>query len=120
MEGKVTMKLPQCQDFMTLHNVVFLEDAPANLLSQATLLAKGWDVQITKDGGMMCHDNISIPVYKTGQEGTLRAFRLLLKKDCYIQSEQQEDVDSLGKGKSKRTSTLLSRTRTPYKDGTID
>ena len=98
--GKVTMKLPEDQSaigHLTLHDVVLMEDAPANLLSQGTLLAKGWDVDITQHGGMISKHGINIPVYKTGTEGTLRAFKLPLKKDYYIQSGQQEDVGSLDK-----------------------
>jgi hypothetical protein len=73
------MKLPQDQSaigHLTLDDVVLMEDAPANLLSQGTLLAKGWDVDITQHGGMISKHGINIPVYKT-----LRAFRLPLKKD---------------------------------------
>ena len=96
--GKVTMKLPRDQSaigHLTLHDVVLMEDAPANLLSQGTLLAKGWDVDITQHGGMISKHGINISVYKTGPGGTLRAFRLPLKKDFYIESEQQQAVVSV-------------------------
>jgi hypothetical protein len=96
--GRVTMKLPQDQSaigHLTLHDVVLMEYAPANLLSQGTLLAKGWDVDITQHGGMISKHGVNIPVYKTGPGGTLRAFRLPLKKDFYIESEQQQAVVSV-------------------------
>ena len=92
--GKITMKLPQSQHCLTLHNVVLMEDAPANLLSQGTLIKKGWDVQITKHGGMISQGGINVSVYKTGAGGTLRAFKLPLRKDYYSQAEQQEDAVS--------------------------
>jgi hypothetical protein len=37
----------------------------------------------------------NIPVYKTGPGGTLRAFRLPLRKDFFRQSEQQEKTVSV-------------------------
>lgn len=35
---------------------------------------EGWNAQITKDGDLISQDSISMPVYKTGAGGTLRAF----------------------------------------------
>jgi hypothetical protein len=69
--GKVTTKLlqDQCDNgHMTLHNMVLMEDAPANLLTQGTLIEKGWNVDIIKDSGMNSQYGINIPVYKTGPE----------------------------------------------------
>ena len=106
--GKVTMKLPQSQHCLTLHNVVLMEDAPANLLSQGTLIEKGWDVQITKYGGMISQGDINIPVYKTGAGGTLRAFKLPLRKDYYSQAEQQEDAVSERMEENKAEAAYLT------------
>jgi hypothetical protein len=44
---------------------------------------------------MISKHGINIPVYKTGPGGTLRAFRLPLKKDFYSESEQQQAVVSV-------------------------
>jgi hypothetical protein len=91
--GKVTMKLPQdqCENgHMTLHNVILMEDATANLLSRGTLIEKGWNVDITKKGGMISQYGINIPTYKTGPGGTLRAFKLPLRRDFFKQSEQHK------------------------------
>jgi hypothetical protein len=88
--GKVTMKSPQDQcdnGRVTLHNVVLMEDVPANLLSQQTLIEKGWNVDITKEGGMISQYGINITVYKTGSGGTLRAFKMPSRKDLFKRSE---------------------------------
>jgi hypothetical protein len=42
--GKITTKLPEDQTddgHLTLHDIVLMEDAPANLVSQGTLIEKG-------------------------------------------------------------------------------
>jgi hypothetical protein len=75
VNGKVTMKLPRSQDLLTLHDVMLMESSPCNLLSQGTLIEKGWNVDINKDGGSISKDGYIIPVYKTGLKGTLRAIR---------------------------------------------
>jgi hypothetical protein len=94
VNGKVTMKLPRSQDLLTLHDVMLMESSPCNLLSQGTLIEKGWNVDINKDGGSISKDGYVIPVYKTGAKGTLRVIRLPLKKDYYStksgHQEQQE------------------------------
>ena len=81
--GKVTMKLPRSQGLLTLHDVMLMENSPHNLLSQGTLIEKGWTVDIDKEGGSISKDDCIIPVYKTGLKGTLRAIKLPLRKDYY-------------------------------------
>ena len=81
--GKVTMKLPRSQDLLTLHDVMLMENSPHNLLSQGTLIEKGWTVDIDKEGGSISKDDCIIPVYRTGLKGTLRAIKLPLRKDYY-------------------------------------
>jgi hypothetical protein len=127
INGKVTMKLPRNRDLLTLHDVMLMESSPCNLLSQGTLIEKGWHVDINRNGGSLTRDGYVIPVYKTGAKSTLRAIRLPLKKDYYSnKSGHQEQQEAAAPVKRNRNAirwmvqmnyTLQCKTKTFYKDG---
>ena len=115
VNGKVTMKLPRSQGLLTLHDVMLMESSPCNLLSQGTLIEKGWTVDINKEGGSISKDDCIIPVYKTGFKGTLRAIRLTLKKVYYSnQSGHQEQQEAAVPVKRFRNSNQMGSSEELY------
>ena len=58
--------------YLTVGNVYCLPSSPTNLLSQGLLLDRGWDIQVTKEGGQMRKGNVNIQLHRSGNDGRLR------------------------------------------------
>jgi hypothetical protein len=58
--------------FLTIGNVFCLPSSPANLLSHGLLLDRGWDIQVTADGGYMQTEGVVIKLHRSGHDGHLR------------------------------------------------